>query len=73
MLGRSAPAYFLHHPLIMGPSGEKLSKSAHDTGVRELRAQGLGPEDVIGRAALSVGLVSSPRPIPASEVTTLFV
>jgi glutamyl-Q tRNA(Asp) synthetase len=73
MLGRSAPAHFLHHPLIMGPSGEKLSKSARDTGVRELRAQGLGREDVIGRAAVSVGLVSSLRPVPASEVTTLFV
>jgi len=73
MLGRAAPAHFLHHPLIMGPSGEKLSKSARDTGIRELRAQGLGPADIIGRAAASIGLVGVPRPIPASEVTALFV
>jgi glutamyl-tRNA synthetase/glutamyl-Q tRNA(Asp) synthetase len=44
MLGRTTPPVFLHHPLIMGPSGEKLSKSARDTGVRELRAQGLSPK-----------------------------
>ena len=64
MLGRTTPLFFLHHPLIMGPSGEKLSKSARDTGVRELRAQGIGPEEVIGRAAAAIGLIASPRAIP---------
>ena len=58
MLGRTTPPVFLHHPLIMGPRGEKLSKSARDTGVRELRAQGVGPEDVIGRAAAAIGLIA---------------
>ena len=40
MLGRvDLPAY-LHHPLILKPNGEKLSKSSADTGVRELRRAG---------------------------------
>lgn len=73
LLSRSTPPVFLHHPLIMGPLGEKLSKSAGDTGVRELRAKGLGPEDVIGRAAATIGLIQSPRPIPASDVPLLFL
>jgi glutamyl-Q tRNA(Asp) synthetase len=73
MLGRADPPRFLHHPLILGPRGEKLSKSARDTGVRELRAKGLAPEDVIGRAAASVGLIHAARPLPASDVTSLFV
>jgi glutamyl-tRNA synthetase/glutamyl-Q tRNA(Asp) synthetase len=72
-LGRGSPPFFLHHPLIMGPDGEKLSKSARDTGVRELRAKGLKPEEVIGRAAALIGLAHSPRPLPASDVTSLFV
>jgi glutamyl-tRNA synthetase/glutamyl-Q tRNA(Asp) synthetase len=38
MLGRTTPPRFLHHPLIRHPDGRKLSKSAGDTGVRELRA-----------------------------------
>jgi len=59
--------------LIMGPNGEKLSKSARDTGVRELRAKGLEPEEVIGRAASLIGLARSPRALPASDVTSLFV
>jgi glutamyl-tRNA synthetase/glutamyl-Q tRNA(Asp) synthetase len=73
MLGRTAPAFFLHHPLILGPRGEKLSKSARDTGVRELRAKGLGPEDVIGRAAAAIGLISSPKPLHARDVASLFL
>jgi glutamyl-Q tRNA(Asp) synthetase len=56
MLGRRTPAEFIHHPLILKPSGEKLSKSAGDSGVRELRAAGLSPADVINRAAAAVGL-----------------
>ena len=73
LLGRSTPPVFLHHPLIMGPLGEKLSKSAGDSGVRELRQRGFGPEDVIGRAAAAIGLIDTPRPVPASSVASLFL
>jgi glutamyl/glutaminyl-tRNA synthetase len=71
LLGRQAPATFVHHPLIVDPEGRKLSKSAGDTGVRELRAAGLAPEAVIGRAAAAVGLIDAPRPVPAAEVPAL--
>jgi glutamyl-tRNA synthetase/glutamyl-Q tRNA(Asp) synthetase len=56
MLGRPAPPAFMHHPLITHQSGEKLSKSNGDTGVRELRAAGLAADEVIARAAQAVGL-----------------
>ena len=72
MLGRTkAPAY-LHHPLIRDPGGEKLSKSAGDTGVRELRASGVSAAEVIGAAAARVGLIDQRRPLPASDVRVLF-
>jgi glutamyl-tRNA synthetase/glutamyl-Q tRNA(Asp) synthetase len=71
MLGRPDPPRFFHHPLILKSSGEKLSKSSGDTGVRELRAAGLAPEEVIGCAAAAVGL-SSPRRLSASKVGELF-
>lgn len=54
-LGREAPPTFLHHPLLRRPDGSKLSKSAGDTGVRELRATGLAPEDVVARASSATG------------------
>ena len=72
MLGRAEPPLFVHHPLILKPSGEKVSKSSGDTGVRELRAAGASPADVIGRAAAAVGLLPEPRAIGADEVANLF-
>jgi glutamyl-tRNA synthetase/glutamyl-Q tRNA(Asp) synthetase len=72
MLGRKNAALFLHHPLIHDERGQKLSKSAGDTGVRDLRRAGLSPPDVIGMAAFQVGLVESRASIPASEVARLF-
>jgi glutamyl-tRNA synthetase/glutamyl-Q tRNA(Asp) synthetase len=50
LLGRELPPVFLHHDLIMKSPTKKLSKSDGDTGVRDLRARGWAPHDVI-RAA----------------------
>ena len=66
MLGRTAPPDFYHHPLIIGPDGEKLSKASGDTGVRELRAAGEPPAAVIGRAAAAVGLIDGHRLVDAA-------
>ena len=51
LLRRERPPTFAHHPLIRRADGSKLSKSAGDTGVRELRAAGWSPGDVRSRAA----------------------
>ena len=72
MLGRDRPAVFLHHPIVVKPSGEKLSKSSGDTGVRDLRDKGLSPAEVIGRAAAAAGLTTSARPIDAPDIVELF-
>jgi glutamyl-tRNA synthetase/glutamyl-Q tRNA(Asp) synthetase len=72
MLGRTTPPVFLHHPLILKPSGAKLSKSSGDSGVRELRAAGLSAAEIIGRAAAAAGLLPEPRPIDAGDVRALF-
>jgi glutamyl-tRNA synthetase/glutamyl-Q tRNA(Asp) synthetase len=72
MLGRATAPAFIHHPLIVKLDGEKLSKSSGDTGIRELRAVGLSPAEVIGRAASAVGLIRNYRPLEQSEVAALF-
>jgi len=72
MLGRTEPAVFLHHPLILDAYGRKLSKSAGATGVRELRANGAAPGDVIGIAAAAAGLLRTPTAVAASDVSALF-
>jgi glutamyl-tRNA synthetase/glutamyl-Q tRNA(Asp) synthetase len=50
LLGRRAPATFLHHPLIMKFPGQKLSKSDADTGVRALTAAGWTRERIFAEA-----------------------
>ena len=72
MLGRTIPPRFLHHPLILKPGGEKLSKAAGDSGVRELRAAGVTAAEVIGRAAAAAGLIETARPVRAEDVGALF-
>jgi glutamyl-tRNA synthetase/glutamyl-Q tRNA(Asp) synthetase len=72
MLGAGAAPVYVHHPLILKENGEKLSKSAGDTGVRELRRAGRTASEVIGLAAAAVGLIESPRSIPATDVGELF-
>ena len=72
MLGATEAPTYVHHPLVLKPGGEKLSKSAADSGVRELRRAGVSAPDVIGRAAAAVGLTGAARPIAASDVVKLF-
>jgi len=72
LLGRPEPPEFVHHPLLVDSTGRKLSKSAHDTGIRELRAAGAVPEAVVGLAAAAVGLIEAPAPVPAASVAALF-
>jgi glutamyl-Q tRNA(Asp) synthetase len=72
LLGRETPPAFLHHPLIMAPEGGKLSKRSHATAVRELRAAGQTPEQVLGEAAFRTGLLAEPRPVTVKELPELF-
>ena len=50
MLGRSTPPSFMHHALVMKTRAQKLSKSDGDTGIRDMRARGLSPDDVLAQA-----------------------
>ena len=72
LLGRHDVPAFIHHPLLLKDSGEKLSKAARDTGIRELRAAGMDAAEVIGLAAAQAGLTPAPRPIAATSVSSLF-
>ena len=72
MLSATDAPTFVHHSLIFKANGRKLSKSAGDTGVRDLRGAGMSAPEVIGRAAAAVGLIDTPRPIRARDVPGLF-
>ncbi|MHB8837548.1 MAG: glutamate--tRNA ligase family protein [Gemmatimonadaceae bacterium] len=72
LLGRRHPLHFMHHPLVRHPDGAKLSKSAGDTGVRELREAGVTSDEVIGRAARMAGLQVDDAPCAAIAVQKFF-
>lgn len=49
LLGLPAPVY-LHHRLVLGPDGRKLSKSRRDLGIAALRDAGITPARVLEMA-----------------------
>ena len=75
LLGRDEPPAFAHHRLVRDPEGRKLSKSAGDTSVRELRAAGHSADEVVAMAAVAIGYDGDPnigrRPVerPAFDET----
>lgn len=71
LLGRERPAAFLHHPLILHPDGRKLSKSAGDTGLAELREAGWSPGRVLGEAARRAGLAPERDELAARDLADL--
>lgn len=56
LLGRALPAQFLHHPLIHGPDGQKLSKRDRALSLRAMREGGATPTQILEGAARRSGL-----------------
>ncbi|WP_341841741.1 glutamate--tRNA ligase family protein [Chitinophaga caseinilytica] len=52
---------FWHHPLLEGPSGHKLSKSAGDTSIRFMREQGMSPAEICTAAARMIDPGARPQ------------
>ena len=71
LIGRTQPPRFLHHPLVRHPDGSKLSKSAGDAGVHELRAAGLSAAQVLGRAGALAGLGHDGAPLEVARLGEL--
>ncbi len=51
LMGWPTPRY-RHHRLLLREDGQKLAKRNSDTAIRDLRAQGLSPQEVLAMAAL---------------------
>lgn len=62
-LGRQPPA-FLHLPLVLGPSGERLAKRDGSASLRALRAAGKTPAEVLGALAGTLGMSPDPSELP---------
>ncbi|MCR5028785.1 MAG: hypothetical protein K6A31_05960 [Fibrobacter sp.] len=60
-LGRNTPPLFLHHPLIIDPTGKKLSKREHAASIRGERDAGKSAEALLGEVCAKAGLIATPR------------
>lgn len=71
-LGRKVPAQFVHHPLLRDESGKKLGKRFFSEAIGKKRAEGLRPEELLGQAMVTAGLIGDLRPFAADELASLF-
>lgn len=71
-LGYRRKLSYAHVPLVVGIDGRRLAKRHGDTRLSQYRAGGVEPEQVIGWAAHSAGLIDRDRPLPASALVDRF-
>jgi len=70
-LGLQSVAYS-HVPLVVGIDGRRLAKRHGDTRLSEYRKRGVTPEQIIGWAAFSAGLINTLYPLTARELVESF-
>jgi glutamyl-tRNA synthetase len=63
---------FIHVPLLLDATGNRLAKRTQSAGLEPLRASGATSEQVVGQLAATCGLVPSGTPISATGLAQLF-
>lgn len=71
LLGFPTPGY-LHVPLVLGPSGERLSKRDGAVTLADRLAAGESVPELLGRLAASAGLAVDGERLAAIDVATRF-
>ena len=70
-LGATPPA-FLHVPLLLDETGERMSKRKGSLTLTALKDEGVAPERVVGLLAYSLGLLASPKPLSVKDAAALY-
>jgi glutamyl/glutaminyl-tRNA synthetase len=72
LLGRKIKPEFIHHPLVLGADGQKLSKRQKAACIRAEREAGILPAQLLGEVCHAAGLIPQYRPLQAEELGALF-
>lgn len=70
-LGHDIPEY-AHVPLALGPDGKRLAKRDGAVTLPDLAAVGVGPNEVLGLLAASLGLAEADEPVTPSLLAMRF-
>ena len=73
ILGAKRRQLYLHHPLVLGEDGQKLAKRLGSFSLRAMLEKGQTVEQLMGQAALAVGLLPRYRPLKRTDVKELFL
>lgn len=71
LLGRPRPAW-AHVPLVLGPDGDRLAKRHGAVTLADLAAEGIGPDAVRSRLAVSLGLAAPGEPVTMAQLLERF-
>ncbi len=71
LMGRTEPPQYLHHSLIVDPSGKKLSKREKAHSIRQDREAGVCPQELLGRVIFKAGLQALAAPIDLNTALDL--
>lgn len=71
LLGVRAPGH-AHVPLVLGPDGERLAKRHGAVALADLAGHGIGPREVLGHLAGSIGLAAPGERVTADELVRRF-
>lgn len=73
LLGHRSKVQYLHHALLVGPDGRKLSKRDFSEPIHLQLQLGVPPQVLLGKAAFMAGLAKDDRAIAAENLAELFV
>lgn len=71
MLGKPQAPEYLHHPLLLDPQGEKLSKRQMSRSIRSERLSGASPQGILGQACFQGGILPKSEPITVQDLSAL--
>lgn len=71
IMGMQNRPIYLHHPLIVDPTGKKLSKREFAHSLRQDKAEGATPEVLFGKICEKAGLIGKYMPISLKEAINL--
>lgn len=71
-LGFTRPAEYVHVPLVLDDTGNRMAKREAVAGLPALRARGLTPQEIVGALASSCGIWESGGPAKPADLVAVF-